>query len=369
MKRMTLTDLTAVMENPTGIHRYFGWPTLAKKQDGTLVCAASGFRLAHVCPFGKTVLSQSYDNGRTWCRPTPVIDTVLDDRDGGVAVFGENSLIVTSFNNTADFQMQCIENWERTGYETAEFRRLCRSYVELLQARGLGRRDYGASYRISHDGGVTWGGVQKSPITSPHGPVAFRDGLLWVGRTITDGGNVEDLDEVRCYFMTGDGEMTYLSTLPAYEDGRGPILPCEPHAILLPSGRVLVHVRLQRREPEMFATFQTVSDDGGLSWSPLVPVTEEVGGAPAHLLLHSKGRLVSVIGHRKKPFGIRVLFSDDMGDSWDCATLTDDASSPDLGYPSVAELPDGRLYLVWYQNEGGVSTIRGGIFDPYDVSE
>ena len=161
--------------------------------------------------------------------------------------------------------------------------------------------------------------------------------------------------------------MTYLSTLPTYDDGQGKILACEPHAVVLGDERILVHVRMQRKDPEMFATFQTVSADGGITWSPLTPVTEELGGAPAHLLLHSKGRLVSVIGHRKAPFGIRALYSDDMGATWQCATVTDDAPSWDLGYPATAELDDGRLYLVWYQNEDGVSTIRGGIFDPYEL--
>lgn len=367
MKRFTLTERTTVMQNPTGVGRYFAWPTVATKQDGTLICVASGFRLGHICPFGKAVYSESPDGGRSWTLPTPVIDTPLDDRDGGVAVFGESSLIVTSFNNTARFQNRCVDGWERIDFENAEFRALCRNYLHLLREKGLETRDFGATYRISHDMGVTFGDIQKSPITSPHGPVAYGDGLLWVGRTITDGGEAESVDEVRCYTVTKEGEMTYVSTLPTYDDGRGKILPCEPHAIVLPDGRILVHIRLQRSEPKMFATFQTVSADGGKTWAPLTLLTEEVGGAPAHLCLHSKGRLISVIGHREKPFGIRALYSDDMGETWQCATVTDDAPSWDLGYPATTELPDGRLYLVWYQNEDGVSTVRGGIFDPYEI--
>ena len=45
---------------------YFGWPTVAKLPDGTLAAAASGFRSSHICPFGRTVLWTSADEGRSW---------------------------------------------------------------------------------------------------------------------------------------------------------------------------------------------------------------------------------------------------------------------------------------------------------------
>jgi len=45
---------------------YFGWPTVARMGDGTLVVASSGLRSEHVCPFGKTVLNVSRDDGASW---------------------------------------------------------------------------------------------------------------------------------------------------------------------------------------------------------------------------------------------------------------------------------------------------------------
>ena len=32
----------------------------------------------------------------------PVVDTVMDDRDGGITPFGESGVVVTSFNNELD---------------------------------------------------------------------------------------------------------------------------------------------------------------------------------------------------------------------------------------------------------------------------
>ena len=70
---------------------------------------ASGFRRRHVCPFGKVVMCQSDDEGKTWTRPMIIMDTPLDDRDAGILPFGENGVIITSFNNTKEAQL----NWNK----------------------------------------------------------------------------------------------------------------------------------------------------------------------------------------------------------------------------------------------------------------
>ena len=90
---MKITKIGAtqiIMSNPQSKHNYFAWPTAARLKDGKIAVAASGFRLRHVCPFGKTVASYSVNDGESYTAPEPVIDTVLDDRDGGILAFGEN---------------------------------------------------------------------------------------------------------------------------------------------------------------------------------------------------------------------------------------------------------------------------------------
>ena len=41
----------AIASLPRDFFGYFGWPTVARMDDGSLVAAASGLRNAHVCPF------------------------------------------------------------------------------------------------------------------------------------------------------------------------------------------------------------------------------------------------------------------------------------------------------------------------------
>jgi len=97
-----------VMHNPDSSHNYFAWPTATRLQNGKIAVIASGFRLKHVCPFGKTVISYSDDDGRTYTAPAPVFDTPLDDRDGGVMTFGKSGVVITAFNNDRKLQERRI---------------------------------------------------------------------------------------------------------------------------------------------------------------------------------------------------------------------------------------------------------------------
>ena len=71
-------DLCRLPKGPLG---YFDWLSIAKTDDGTLVAASSGLRKYHVCPWGKTVLHFSKDNGKTWSDSVIANNSPIDDRD------------------------------------------------------------------------------------------------------------------------------------------------------------------------------------------------------------------------------------------------------------------------------------------------
>ena len=125
MKKFTLYDRKAILSNPASLHGYFGWPTVARLKNGDLAAVASGFRVEHVCPFGKTVLARSKNEGKTWSLPTPIIDTPLDDRDGGILAFGESSLLVTSFNNCPEYQKYYMDICRRNRWLSENLRAYC----------------------------------------------------------------------------------------------------------------------------------------------------------------------------------------------------------------------------------------------------
>lgn len=338
-----------ILSNPKSKHKYFGWPSVVRMKDGKIIAGASGFRLEHVCPFGKAVLAYSYDDGKTFTNPVPVIDTPLDDRDVGLCTFGDNGLIVTSFNNTRRMQRRHNEDNE------ISVKNYINSYLDTVtdeeEADAIG-----TTFRVSLDGGVSFGEIYKSPVTSPHGPCELSDGrIMWVGYVFNTAEPGESFYEhLEAYEMNPlNGDMKYIGTIPdIYENGER-ITPSEPYMVELPDGKLLCHIRTE----ENFSTYQTISCDMGKSWSVPERLHPDFGGAPCHILKHSSGILCSLYGYRQAPFEIRAMFSCDYGESWDTDyTLYTNGVSDDIGYPCSAELPDGSIYTVFYAKESDESS-------------
>lgn len=351
MKITKLGDTQIIMSNPESRHNYFAWPTAARLQNGKIAVVASGFRCRHVCPFGKTVISYSENNGETYTAPAPIIDTVLDDRDGGILPFGTSSVIVTSFNNSTEFQRG---NSELTAYDAA--------YLDTVtpeeEAKALG-----AGFRISNDYGITFGKVFKSPVTSPHGPVELHDGtLLWIGRAFNPKDEqMPGMDCIQAHKINPNGTMEYVGKIENVKIGGIEPLSCEPHAVVLDDGTILVHIRVENYDARIFTVYQSESYDSGKTWTKPRQILPDSGGSPPHILKHSSGMLICTYGHRETPYGIKAMFSDDAGKTWDYGydIYLSDANNGDLGYPSSVELDDGSILTVFYalNGEGGPAVI------------
>lgn len=342
MKITKIGEFKTIISNPDSRHNYFAWPTAVRLKNGKIAVAASGFRLRHVCPFGKTVISFSEDDGETYTAPAPVIDTVLDDRDGGIATFGESGVIVTSFNNTAEMQSR----HDPDPYMAA--------YIDTITKEDEDKF-LGSTFRISYDNGVTFGKLYKSPITSPHGPSEMADGsLLWIGRVFEGCGHGTEGIGIKAYKIDpADGSMEYLGEIENIDDGYETPLSCEPHQIILKDGTIICHIRVQRSgEHKLFTVYQSESKDGGRSWSKPHPVIGETDGAPPHLLEHSSGALICTYTCRKAPYETRAAISFDGGNSWDVNHVLDvNGVSWDVGYPSTVELKNGDLITVIYAHK------------------
>ncbi len=138
--------------------------------------------------------------------------------------------------------------------------------------------------------------------------------------------------------------------------GTAPDNYSEPHAVELPSGRIIGIIRIEEHGEKklqasgipVFSLMQTESDDGGHTWTTARPLGFH--GSPPHVLRHASGVLVITYGYRKEPFGQRVALSRDDGATWDHDWIVcDNGPDGDLGYPSTIELADGSLFTVYYQ--------------------
>ncbi|GHU74361.1 hypothetical protein AGMMS49992_15580 [Clostridia bacterium] len=367
MIKKLATDAPAVIcSNSHSIFNYFGWPSVTRLPDGALAMVTSGFRLDHICPFGKGVISYSYDDGKSWTLPAVIFDTPLDDRDSGITCFGEKSVIVTSFNNT--LKQQHIWN-DRTRSDAEAWqnkRKLIDAYLDCAEAQGNEDQYLGSTYRISNDGGYTFGPIRRVPVTAPHGPARMNDGtLIYVGRKFSSNNKFDPNEKhhLACYHLDLNGDYEFLSEIDNISVDGEMLESCEPHTIQLPSGRILVHIRVQLRG-SYFTVYQSESDDGGRTFTSPHALLDKKGGSPAHILRCSDGLLISVYGYREAPYGIRAMFSWDDGETWDTDyVLSDDGLSGDLGYPASVELSDSRILTVYYQNIGGECVIRQQVWD------
>ena len=326
-----------VMTNEESHHAYFAWPTITKLQNGRICVGASGYRVEHICPFGKGVLAFSDDNGETYSKPVAVIDTVLDDRDVGLTVFGESGLIVTSFNNTLEFQR---ENMPQT--------QECFDYINSVSAEDEAEA-LGISFRISHDFGETFGKIYKSPVSSPHGPCVLNDGtVLWVGRRLGIHNHIE-----AHVINTETGEMTFRGDLDLYKyDDFNDVYFYEPHIIQLADGKIVCHLRAENKDETLLTMYQSVSFDNGITWSKPEQIINDNSGAPGHLFMHSSGVLISTFSHREKPYGIWAIFSTDGGETWSKeSVIFEGKDTDDLGYPSTIELDNGDMITAFYTRE------------------
>ena len=336
MKIKLIGKPETIISNPYSKHGYFAWPTVALLQDGKIAVGASGFRFEHVCPFGKAVISYSFDGGNTYTLPAPVIDTPLDDRDAGICTFGESGVIFTSFNNSADMQRQ-----HNQGNEYVQ------SYINTITKEDE-KKYLGSLFRISNDCGITFGKIFLSPVTSPHGPTELRDGtVLWAGnnfRNYNGGIEIVKID-------TDSGEIEFVGKITHDNDE---IVLCEPHLIEMPDGKLICHIRGEDtgETDSIFTVLQSVSYDKGKSWSKPEILLDRTGGAPPHLLLLRSGILLSTYGRRKMPYGIMAMMSTDGGNTWKKdIRLYENLESDDIGYPSTVELDDGTLITVFYATD------------------
>ncbi len=369
---------------------YFAWPTVARLDDGTLVAACSGLRSEHICPFGKTVIFMSTDDGATWASPRIVNDSPIDDRDAGIVNLGGDRLLLAWFT-WAGRKVDCVP-WSNAE-ERAMWQKVYATWTDEVLEQHLG-----SWCRVSEDRGASWGAPIRVPVSAPHGPICLTSGeLLYLGkdaRAMQSGGIVAA--------RSGDGGRTWevvgeVPPLPGTHPGNYH----EPHVVELSSGRLIGMIRIQNRKDggdelgalgiPSFSMLQTVSDDGGRTWSTPRPLGFH--GAPPHLLRHSSGVLVLSYSHRLPAYGQRVAFSCDDGNTWEHDWIlrddgpgggrswtafrgapphlsadgvqtipTEESAAPreedwilrdnaagDLGYPATVELDDGGLVTVYYQ--------------------
>lgn len=324
--------------------RYCGWPSVCCRRNGELIAVYSGDRAAHVCPWGQVRLIRSSDHGETWSEPQVIRNGLLDDRDAGIIELDNGDLVVFWFTSIA-YKVyghgKRHPDWDR-------------HYAKIPEETV--RRELGSFSMRSTDGGRTWSQPVRVPTSAPHGGIQLKDGRIVVvgvqSRAVR--GNLTPEDPGEAAIVPADRYVVAESKdrgvswreLGMYQTGNLKGL-CEPHLFETEDGVLQAFFRNQNGESCLTTSSST---DGGKTWSEMKLTT--VDGYPPHVLRLRDGRMVLSYGRRKKDrFGEFAVISVDGGKTWDTANEVALAHSinGDLGYPCSAELPDGSILTVFYQ--------------------
>lgn len=320
---------------------YQGWPTVCRDKNGTLYVACSGHRVDHVCPFGKNYLYKSTDNGNTWSGPQIINDTFLDDRDAGIAADNNGNLVMSCFNHPLSFYQNYFKDRDKIKNEYPAHA-LIQGMMEYCSTLPAEKFRYGSFTRRSTDGGATWEEAEKSPVTSPHGPVFLKSGeLFWLGKEFYSG-SLEKGQVYACSYSDRDWKIRGKITLPSDLSEE---LVHEPDVLELPNGELLGALRVHTGNP--FTIYLCRSSDGGVTWTE--PQPTGIDGSPPHLMLHSSGAVIMTYARRAEPYSERAVISYDGGKSFGKEIILSTGKNDDLGYPSTVELDDGSLLTVYYQ--------------------
>jgi sugar lactone lactonase YvrE len=302
---------------------YAAFPDLTRAANGDLICVFySGY--AHVSHpkagwewGGRLMLTRSRDEGRTWSVPRIIMDTPHDDRDPHVSRLRDGRLMLTWFTT-----------WNPEDRPVGE------------------THPHGLFLSTSADDGGFWSTPQRVRLDSPRwwaasAPVReLKDGALLLGLYTADPATARAWGGVT---RSLDGGRSWSVPAAIGEQARLP-LDAETDVVALKDGRLLAALRSSKVNLH-FAW----SRDGGRSWSEPVDAGFK-GHCPIFLRLRN-GTLL--LGHRLPNTALH--WSRDDGRTWQGPVEIDSVSG---AYPGLAQLDDGDVYVVYYE-EGPASAIRG----------
>jgi len=301
---------------------YAAFPDLCRTKTGDLLCVFYA-GCGHVSipnkdwPRGGRVMAvRSTDNGRSWGRPFVVADTVHDDRDPHIASLKNGTLLC---------------NWFVIGHPSKPL---------------PGKRPIAIFLARSADNGKTWSEPAELKIDSTDwfacsAPVReLADGSLILGLYTENakanrvcGGTIKSYDGGKSW-----------KDLALIGDNSGLYLDAETDVVQLKNGTLLAALRSSKTD-----LYFANSKDGGKSWSKVY--SSGFKGHCPHFLRHSSGAIL--LTHRIPATAAHWSF--DEGNTWHGPLRIDTVGG---AYPSSVELPDGRIYCVYYE-EGEGSSIRG----------
>ena len=357
---LRMIDESIVFKNPNPIHKSLcaNFPSLVKIPDGELLCL---FRVgqARASYDGHLELARSADGGRTWNCQGPV-NIPTADRSyvflcADMACSKSGTLIITGTAIDAGNPENPIWNPQTDGLKESKI-----------------------VVTISRDNGYTWGPLNeiyiglKEPAADGR-VIELMDGRFMQAFETWKSYDVNDLwDQKAGVIFSEDNGKTWGNCVIIVHDPKREKYYWDTGLCRLRDGTLLglswTNDNVQKKAVNVH---RVLSGDGGKTWS----LPEEVNfvGELCRPIELENGQVLCIYNDRKKPAGIKAVFSSNRGASWNTAKTSiiwdaaefagknnpfADFLAFDFGMPSVQQLPDGTIAVAFYAYENHVCHIR-----------
>jgi hypothetical protein len=367
--RPELSELDArftVSEGPFVIRsgrvgEHVAFPDIARVWDGRILLVYREATRHSVDPLGRLVKQIGEADASTWSEPETLYDaTLMDDRDPSITTLADGTLALNYFQ----YRLQATPDGPLTNYQVfygesqddgASFGpfsilsgRMTYPNAEL-GSDGLWRDENDQAIEVSACSSAMFeldGRVHAQLYSGPPYMAAHPDSPR--SRVIVA--------------STDDHGETWTKTLVAPEHASNLWLQ-EPAILPLDEHRWLLHVRVAEGDSpnSAGAMRQAISEDGGVTWSSY-RAFDFIGQAP-YLARLSSGVLMSAFrwyDDLLNQSGVNFIYSMDEGQTWSEMIRIVEPQLDEIGYPSILELDDGRVLIVYYV--AGTS-IEGVIYD------
>ena len=276
---------------------------LGGQKIGAVIRAGAG----HIGIRGRLDWITSEDGGKTWSKPSVIVDSPVDDRNPAAFVT-EDGKIVVLYAEASMYDKK--GQWDTKA-----------GFYKLFQVE-------------SRDGGKSWSEKKSITFAGHVNYNVYGQGIILANGDILipwywSGGG---------FIRSTDGGKTWAPPQVIMKQGCSEIAMVE-----IAANEILAIARAD-------GLFALRSKDNGKTWSKPVRITDK-GFHPASIIKLADGKLFLTYGSRNRPYGVKVAISSDNGKTWsdkNTAFVTWDSANNDCGYPSAVQLADGSVAIISY---------------------